>query len=66
MGGSKAFNQKGSSSTPFGGWCQWIYVDQSTLLVVLDIDTGSLRLVDEEASVRVEDVSGPAEDGQWP
>ena len=66
MGGSKTSNQDGSGSTPFGSWCQWIYVDQPTLLVVLDIDTGSLRLVDEEASVRVKNVSGPAEDGQWP
>ena len=39
-------------------------MDQAWLLVVVDVDTGGARLVDEQPNVRLEDVSGTAEDGQ--
>src|SRR4029453_7280559 len=39
-------------------------MNQAWLLVVVDVDTGGARLVDEQPNVRLEDVAGTAEDGQ--
>ena len=39
-------------------------MNQAWLLVVVDVDTGGARLIDEQPNVRLEDVAGTAEDGQ--
>ena len=65
LGGLQAFDEKGTRGAAFGGRGERINVNKALFLVVIDVDTGGDGFVDEQASVRVEDVSGPAEDGQW-